>query len=383
MSYLTKIAFDLSTDIVGRNDENMAVLYKTQDNPDTNNDEKVYPTWALNLCTKWETYKNKIDTSDWDNLSDSEKYIANKMKSVGFGELKFKDFNVPMIDQFLTVQINNDPDDAGDLSLEETTLLSDIKAWVMERRANDINSAWLWDQEEDYDKYMRDVGHDIKIADYAFDKAFSFAYFFIDKMIERKGKRSSDLVKEAKNEIKAAHFVFNEDAKVKIHYIKDLGKEDWNKLTDVNDIESRKYSEFLVSYDNGKKGNDNISVEYKGYAPQGQRRFEMEAGLIAEVEKLEGGFVDFMKDSATDFFKSNPWPVVSDLMNNIKDLDFERRENNKAREDAKKEKTMRGFNRAADCTGMVATVQKSALAYTKAGYSLTADGIKKFEPINE
>ena len=63
-------------------------------------------------------------------------------------------------------------------------------------------------------------------------------------------------------------------------------------------------------------------------------------------------------------------------MNNISSLDFERRENKKEHKDAEKAKDIRKFNRAADCTGMVQTIQQSALAYTKAGYSLTSQGLE-------
>lgn len=365
MSYLTKIAFELNTDIIGDNTKNMSDLYKTETKLVDGNNVPAYVSWAQTLCSSWGKSEEEFD------------------------KIQFKDFSVSMIDEFINVQLSGGVSAPSDLSFEEVTMLSDIKAWVMERRANDINSAWLWKQEEEYDKYMRDVGHDIKIADYAIDRITSTAYFVIDKIFEYSDKTyiSKDDFKVVENTIDRDGLVLGDNSVVTVHYIKELGVDTWNALRAIDTEKRIAYYEFLVSSEinfGTEAKPRKVSVKYKGTAAKGERRKAMADGLIAEYKALIGGPGSFIGGVALDLLvKSNPWPVVSDLMNNIKDLDFERRENDKAREDAKKEKTMRGFNRAADCTGMVATVQKSALAYTKAGYSLTADGIKKFEPINE
>ena len=358
------------------------------------------PCWYQLLRGQWIKSEEK--------KADGEKINSNTKCD----ELTFADFTANMIDQIINIQvypddvltrtlntlIDNSLDDAAnaeresymnapsDLSFEEVTMLSDFKAWVLERRSADIGSEWAWEQEDTYDEYMRNTEHNIKVADYAIDCISSTAYFILDKVMEYNKKTyiSNDDFDIVKAKIKRDGLVLGNDTPVTVHYIKALGEDTWNKLR-TQDTEKRiAYYEFHVSCEidfgvNGKSRK--VAVEYKGTAAKGQRRQAMAQGLIGEYEKLIGGAGSFIGDVAKALLvQSNPWPLVSGLMNNIKSLDFERRQNEKAHKDAKKAKEMRGFNRAADCMGMVATVQKAALAYTKAGYSVTTAGLT---PLND
>lgn len=320
MSMLEKIAFDINTDFVSEKDKTLENLYDKKD---------------------W--YKG------WDKRGDC--------KDKKFSELSDED-----IKDLIDLQIGD-----TSLSFEELVMVSDLKSWILERRAQDIASSWISDK-EDTDEWVEGIKS-------GYDSVF-FLVDFVLKIIAARPDQREDLPK-LKNLEKLLDAwnanLTNEPKGIQYNWLESHYNDEGENVVASDGLKNAFYK-YSVSYiGSEEEKTDGLNFTVKGEAPAGDRRRTMILKLKQEIKaRKESLSVDWKKLLLEED------GLLKGGCNSVKDIIILWHEYGRARNNAEKEKEIRSFNRAADCAGMVPTLQKAALAYTKAGYSLTENGLEKF-----